>query len=169
MQPNSTTEIEALYVRYGPALLLFAMAMTGERSRAQDALHQVFLRLLERREAKHVDDIKAYLFACVRNTVLNDTKVRGRTVPLDDQSARWFDPPDRDYAEELSLRRALNVLSDEQREVMILHVWGDLTFAQVAEIVGISPNTAASRYRYGLAGLRDAMCVKENTCASTWK
>ena len=168
MQPNSSTEIEALYLRYGPVLLLFATAMTGERARAQDALHQVFLRLLERREAKHIEDTKGYLFVCVRNAVLNDTKARGRIVPLDDQSA-WFDPPDRDYAEELSLRRALSALPDEQREVVILHVWADLTFAQVAEVVGISPNTAASRYRYGVAGLRDAMSAKERTCAKTWK
>jgi RNA polymerase sigma-70 factor (ECF subfamily) len=43
----------------------------------------------------------------------------------------------------------------DQREVIILRVWGQLTFEEVASIVGVSPNTAASRYRYGLAKLSE--------------
>jgi len=154
-----------LYRQHSSALLLFAVALTGERGRAQDAVHQVFLRLLERGNLRHAVDVKAYLFACVRNAILNDTKVRQRDVPLDHDSA-WFDPPNRDYAEELNLRRALRALPDDQRQVTILHVWGELTFSQIADVLGISSNTAASRYRYALAKLRDAMCAKEGFCAN---
>ncbi|MGV3533859.1 MAG: sigma factor-like helix-turn-helix DNA-binding protein, partial [Chthoniobacteraceae bacterium] len=45
-------------------------------------------------------------------------------------------------------------LPDEQREVVVLRIWGELTFAQVAETVGVSINTVAARYRYGLEALR---------------
>jgi RNA polymerase sigma-70 factor (ECF subfamily) len=38
--------------------------------------------------------------------------------------------------------------------VLVLTIWGDLTFDQVAEQLDLPPNTAASRYRYALAGLR---------------
>jgi RNA polymerase sigma-70 factor (ECF subfamily) len=99
----------------------------------------------------------------VRNAVLNDIKVRERNTTLEQDSA-WFDPPDRDYAGELNLRRALLALSDDQREVTILHVWCELTFAQVADVMGISQNTAASRYRYALAKLREVMSIEEKTC-----
>ena len=162
---NNEAEIEALYHRHGPALLLFALAIAGDRGRAQDALHQVFLRLLERADLRQIADVKSYLFASVRNAILNDFRIRQRNVVLDGDSV-WFEPPQRDYAAELNLRRSLCALPEDQRQVIILHVWGGLTFMQIAEILEISSNTVASRYRYGLARLREAMWAKEDSSAN---
>jgi len=161
---GNIAEIEFLYREHGPALLLFAQAVTGERGRAQDAVHQVFLKLLEKGSLSQVVDKKAYLFACVRNAALNDSKLRDRNTPLEPDSA-WFRPPDRDYTGEQNLRRALEALPNEQRQVMVLHIWGELTFSQISELLGLSSNTVASRYRYALAKLRDSMFAKENYCA----
>lgn len=162
---SSRTEIEQLYRQHGPALLLFATSITGERSRAQDAIHQTFLKLLEDEKLRQATNVKAYLFACVRNAALNDARVHGRNVELANEELAWFDPPSRDYAKEASLRRALMELPDDQRQVTVLHIWGELTFAQIAELLSISANTAASRYRYALARLREAMSAKEDSCA----
>ena len=158
---KDATEIEFSYRRYGSALLLYAAAFTGERSRAQDAVQQVFLKLLESDSLRNALDAKSYLFACVRNAVLNERKARQRDVALDPECA-WFEPPHRDFAAELNLRQALWELPEDQREVTILHIWGELTFAQVAEVLNISANTAASRYRYALTKLREALCAKED-------
>ena len=155
------TEIEELYRRHGAALVLFARAISGDRGRAQDAVHQVFLKLLESAGVDRAIDPKAYLFQGVRNTVFNDLKRQHRQVELHPDSA-WFEPPERDHARERTLRRALSELAPDQREVVVLHVWGELTFTQVAEVLGISSNTAASRYRYALNKLRDVMCAKED-------
>jgi RNA polymerase sigma-70 factor (ECF subfamily) len=163
--PN-TVEIEALYRQHGAALLLFASAISGDRGRAQDALHQVFLKAIENGRVSQAKNKKAYLFACVRNAVLNDAKVQDRNMPLDIDSA-WFSPPDRDYAVEQNLRRALGELPDDQREVIVLHVWGELTFSEIADLLGVNSNTAASRYRYALAKLRGSMLAKENSCADS--
>jgi RNA polymerase sigma-70 factor (ECF subfamily) len=57
---------------------------------------------------------------------------------------------DRRQAIEAALRR----LSDEQREVLMLKIWGELTFDEIARQLDIPLNTAASRYRYALAALR---------------
>lgn len=92
-------------------------------------------------------------------------EVAKRNVALDPDLA-WFDPPDRDYVSELKLRQALSTLPDGQREVIILHLWGDLTFSQAAKVLDISANTAASRYRYGLVKLRDTMCAEEKANAN---
>jgi RNA polymerase sigma-70 factor (ECF subfamily) len=166
MLPTRTsTEVEQLYSHHGPALLLFAAAITGERGRAQDVLHQVFLKLLEDEYLRRAADVKAYLFACVRNAALNDVRISRRNVALDDEDLAWFEPPARDFAEERNLRRALAELPDDQREVTVLHIWGELTFAQIADLLTISANTAASRYRYALARLRESMCAKEGSCA----
>jgi RNA polymerase sigma-70 factor (ECF subfamily) len=167
MRPTrpDTTDVEQLYRRHGPALLLFAAAITGERSRAQDVLHQVFLKLLGDQHLRRAADVKAYLFACVRNAALNDARVSRRNVALADESVAWFEPPARDFAEEENLRRALAELPDDQREVTVLHIWGELTFAQIADLLTISANTAASRYRYALVRLRELMCAKGGSCA----
>lgn len=161
-----TTEIELLYRQHGAGLLLFASAISGDQSRAQDALHQVFLKLIENGNLNQVIDKKAYLFACVRNIIRNNSKLQQRNTPLELASI-WFSPPDRDYVGEQNLRHALNALPDDQREVIVLHVWGQLTFSQIGELVGMSANTAASRYRYALAKLRQSMFHKEDSCANS--
>ena len=159
-------EIELCYRQHASGLLLFAAALTGERSRARDAVQQVFLKLLETGSLHDALDAKTYLFTCVRNAVLNDRKARRRTVALDPECA-WFEPPDRDSTAEGNLRRALWALPQEQREVTVLHIWAELTFAQIAEVLNISANTVASRYRYALAKLREAMCPKEDWRANS--
>jgi RNA polymerase sigma-70 factor (ECF subfamily) len=160
---GSVAEIELLYRQHGPALLLFALAITGERSRAQDAIHHVFLTLLENGKLGRADDKKAYLFGCVRNAILNERKRQERNRPLDESA--WFSPPDQDYAAEQNLRVALASLPDDQRQVVVLHVWGELTFAQIGDLLEVNSSTAASRYRYALGKLRDSMLPKENSCA----
>jgi RNA polymerase sigma-70 factor (ECF subfamily) len=112
---RNIAEIEALYRQHGAALLLFASAISGDRGRAQDAVHQVFLKAIENGNVSEAVNKKAYLFACVRNAVLDDAKVQDRNTPLDVDSA-WFNPPDRDYAGEQNLRRALASIIHESRK-----------------------------------------------------
>lgn len=160
---SKSTEIEELYRQHGPALLLFAIAMTGERSSAQDVVQHVFVRLLER-GLGDVVDAKAYLYRCVKNTVLNQKKAAERNITLDEDTP-WFDVLNRDSAEELSLRRGLSALPSEQRQVVVLRVWCGLSNTEIARLLEISANTVASRYRYALGKLREVMGVREDSCA----
>lgn len=120
----------------------------------------MFLKLVEVGNLRKAADARAYLFASVRNAILNDTKARQRNVPIDLEQI-WFEAPNRDYAAERNLRHALRALPGDQREVIVLHIWGEFTFSQIAEVLNISANTVASRYRYGVAKLREVMSVKE--------
>jgi RNA polymerase sigma-70 factor (ECF subfamily) len=163
---RNIAEIEVLYRQHGAALLLFASAISGDRGRAQDAVHQVFLKAIESGSVCQAINKKAYLFACVRNAVLNDAKPQGRSISLDIELP-WFSPPERDYAGEQNLRHALGELPEDQREVILMHVWGELTFSEIGELLGVSSNTVASRYRYALAKLRGSMFAKENCCADS--
>jgi DNA-directed RNA polymerase specialized sigma24 family protein len=92
-----TGAIEMLYRPYGAALVLLAAAITGKRSRAQDAVHQVFLRLLERAGLDRGADPKAYPYASFRKVILNDLWARERDLSIENESI-WFDPPNRDHA-----------------------------------------------------------------------
>lgn len=65
-----------------------------------------------------------------------------------------FEPSVDDDERRLEIESVLSHLPQEQREVLVLKIWGERTFEQIAVELGISPNTAASRYRYALAALR---------------
>jgi DNA-directed RNA polymerase specialized sigma24 family protein len=85
--PNlNGAEVEHLYGQLCPALVLFALSISGDRARAQDAVHQVFLKMIEKPNLGGVADMKAYLFTCVRNAILNDAKTRQRSLALDEES-----------------------------------------------------------------------------------
>ena len=146
-------DVRRLYEEHGRALLAYASALLRDPSAAQDVLHQVFLKLLAGRAA--IDGPPApYLFRAVRNAALNHIRGQSREVELD-EAVLWLESPAVSRETIVALQSALQRLPLEQREVVVLHVWGQLTFDEAAAIAGISPNTAASRYRYALEKLRE--------------
>jgi len=146
-------EAHRWYDEHGPALLAYAAALLRNPSAAEDVLHQVFLQLLRGRVAISGDPAP-YLFRAVRNTALNHLRGQSREVELADGGV-WLESPDGSRETSLALQSALKALPDEQREMVVLKVWGQMTFEEAANVVGISPNTAASRYRYGLEKLKE--------------
>jgi RNA polymerase sigma-70 factor (ECF subfamily) len=146
-------EAHRWYDEHGPALLAYAAALLRDPSAAEDVLHQVFLQLLRGRVAISGDPAP-YLFRAVRNTALNHLRGQSREVELADGGV-WLESPDGSRETSLALQSALKALPDEQREMVVLKVWGQMTFEEAANVVGISPNTAASRYRYGLEKLKE--------------
>jgi RNA polymerase sigma-70 factor (ECF subfamily) len=149
-------EVRELYELHGRALLAYACAFLHDPSEAEDVLHQVFLQLL--RDGRTEIESPGYLFRAVRNRVLNHLRGRSREVTLDDApdgSAQWLESRSNSTETALALQSALRTLPEEQREVIVLRVWGQLTFEEAAAVVGVSPNTVASRYRYGLAKLNE--------------
>ena len=149
---TDTTNIESLYRQHGAALVLFAAAMTGDRGRAQDAVHQVFLNLMTSGNPIQASDTKAYLFASVRNAVLNDIKARGRQVTLEAETP-WFMPPDRDHAAEKHLQRALREIPDDQRQIVVLHIWGDLVFS----------DCRSSEHQFEHCGIAVSVCDRKTS------
>jgi RNA polymerase sigma-70 factor (ECF subfamily) len=144
-------DIRQLYEQHRRGLLAYACSFLSSFAAAEDALHQVFERLL--RGGVEIAGAPApYLYRAVRNASLNSIRSRTREVELDDG---WLDSPTGMEDVAMELQSALRELPEEQREVILLHVWGQMSFEETATALGISPNTAASRYRYGLSKLRE--------------
>ncbi|HLJ87141.1 MAG TPA: RNA polymerase sigma factor [Candidatus Angelobacter sp.] len=154
MKDLNRNEVEDWYTQYGPALLAYAVALTGEKGAAEDVLHQVFLKLLEMDQPRP-NDPKPYLFRAVRNRAFNVRRSASRNVPLD--ADQWLDAPTDLVDAGLALQAALRELPEEQREIIVMRIWGEMTLEQAAAVLEVPTNTAASRYRYGLAKLRNAM------------
>ena len=145
-----------LYDGLAARLLAVARRVTGDGASAEDAVQQTFLDLYRSRGAlARARDVEAYAFRCLRNAALRLTR-QGREVPLASEHEPRVQPA-APAEPDPQLARALAGLSVDQREVLALKLEGGLTFEQIGAALGLSPNTAASRYRYALEHLRAAL------------
>jgi len=153
-EPNA---FGALYDRFGRSMLRVASVMLRGSSEAEDAVQDVFVEIARRSEQlKYVQNLDAYVFAMLRNNVTR------RIVDRQRELKHLCQMPSPGTSEQPSLlrddlNRALASLPDNQREVIALKIDGDLTFAEIAEMLSVNPNTAASRYRYAIEKLRAAL------------
>jgi RNA polymerase sigma-70 factor (ECF subfamily) len=153
--------IAVLYDRFVPELFRFARMMLDSSQDAEDAVQEVFIGLVRTRQTlRDVANLRAYLFAALRRETarLSASRKARRSLALD-QVGDVAEPKSlrRESEQTAPLERALRGLPAEQREVIALKIDGGLTFAEIACVLGISANTAASRYRYALAKLRLAL------------
>jgi RNA polymerase sigma-70 factor (ECF subfamily) len=156
-------EVQSLYQLHGPGLLLYACSLIGRKHAAEDVLQQVFMKLLEQNTIP--EEPKPYLFRAVHNVALNLIRSETKQVELADIEP-WFEAPEQDHTARVTLTAELMRIPQEQREVLVLHIWGDLGFDEIATMLAISPHTAASRYRYALQKLRAVMQPKDSQNAN---
>ena len=152
--------LERVYREHKDRLLTLAAALTGDRQAAEDVVHDVFQQVIK--DGAHLREntnLHAYLSVCTRNRAI-DLVRRRRTRNLDPATAnsqrKVVDPLEQatETEETLAVLRAVNELPLEQREVLSLHVWGDLPFEEVGRLQGISKGAAYARYRKALEILR---------------
>jgi RNA polymerase sigma-70 factor (ECF subfamily) len=155
------TEIERLYDGHAQSLFAFLLNFTRDEADTRDLLQDIFVKLA--REPKllaGVRDERAFLVRLAHNAAIDLMRRRGaRDRTKENFAAETLSPfaatanPDgKNFRDELS--EALAELPEEQRAVVHLKLWEELTFEEIAAALDISPNTAASRYRYGLDKLR---------------
>jgi RNA polymerase sigma-70 factor (ECF subfamily) len=141
--------------QHGSALVLFARQWSASAADAEDAVQGGFLKFWRTRE--RACDQVAWLYACVRSTARDLGRGNRRRVQREQRVSRP-DEPAFDYSlhraeRESQIAAALARLPAEQREVVVMRIWGGLTFAQIGETLGVPINTAASRYRHALLHL----------------
>src|SRR5262245_37514761 len=149
--------VRRLYDEHARGLLAYACSFVASFATAEDVLHQVFERLL-RGDLAITGAPVAYLYRAVRNASLNKIRDRAGDVVFDEG---WLESPAGMEQTAVEIQSALKELPEEQREVILLHVWGQMSFEEVASALEIPPNTAASRYRYGLLKLREQFQVTD--------
>ncbi|MHC4916340.1 MAG: RNA polymerase sigma factor [Planctomycetota bacterium] len=150
-----------LYDRLGPGLYRTALAITGSREEAEDAVQELFASLVRsRRSLAAVSNLKGYVFAALRRTAARmaaESSSRRRRHEEAAAEGAPKSPADPRLHGEEGLERALAALPAEQREVISLRIDGGLTFAEIGDVLGVALSTAASRYRYALEKLRSAV------------
>jgi RNA polymerase sigma-70 factor (ECF subfamily) len=158
-------ELERLYDAYAAGLFRYFLSFTRVESEGRDLLQDLFVKLGRNAGClEGVENERAYLFRMARNLAV-DSQRRGQRrrrgeaalrVEREGLFAGAVDGGDGARFRE-ALEEALGVLPRDQRVVVVLKLWQGLTFEEVAVVESVSPNTAASRYRYGIDKLRELL------------
>jgi RNA polymerase sigma-70 factor (ECF subfamily) len=156
---RSEDDWQTCFRQLGPALLLFARRWTNCRAEAEDVVQEAFVRFWRR---QHSIENRALLYAAVRSAALDrlrseQRRARREAVAALDRESH-FEPQftTMDQGQQM-LAAAVERLPNEQREVVVLKIWNELTFAEIGHVLEISQNTAASRYRYALGALKKTL------------
>jgi RNA polymerase sigma factor (sigma-70 family) len=143
---------------HAAALTLFARQWCAA---PEDVVQEAFVKLAAQRPQPN--DPVAWLYQVVRNGALTASRAdRRRRRHETDAAARrpaWFAPSENAALDGAAAAAALQTLPIEEREVVVAHLWGGLTFEQVGRLAGVSSSTAHRRYLNALSTLRERLRV----------
>ena len=157
--------LEMLYQEHAPALFRFLIRLTGNEAEVKDILQEIFIRLAKSPGIlKNIETPRSYLFRMAHRQAIDHMRREKTRLYYSEQAQQELEPQlfsqaadhDETWRRKL-LSDSLSGLPHEQKAVVLLKIWEGLTFAQIAEALNISADTAASRYRYALDKLRDAL------------
>jgi RNA polymerase sigma-70 factor (ECF subfamily) len=157
-------DLERIYDEHAQALFAFLLNFTRDGNDTRDLLQEIFTRLAREPDLlRSARDERAFLIRLAHNAAIDLMRRRGTRQKYHDQFAEEVvsifaadENPDTAAFRE-SLSRVLAELPDDQRAVVHLKLWENLTFEQIADALDIPPNTAASRYRYGIDKMRERL------------
>lgn len=162
--------LERLVERHRRVLYNFILNMTHNVGDAEDVFQEVWFKVIRKLEIYTEQNFCGWLMKIARNLVIDRSRKRKPDFSLDAeteeggsllQTTRAKDTgPAKDLAaEELGgrIRKAVETLPPEQKEVFLMRVQSELSFKEIAEIQGVSINTALARMQYALAKLRSIL------------
>lgn len=160
---SSAAALSGLYDLTAQRLVRYAATITRNQHDAEDAVQTALVKVAgEPQLLCRSRQPWSYLLRMVRNESLLILRRKHRwslvSNVTDLLSRRMVDELDQEDTHR-AVWAALRTLPTDQSEVVVLKIWEDMTFAQIAEILGISPSTAASRYRYAIGKLTQKLGV----------
>lgn len=160
----SSAELKLLWRKHAASLLLMARSRCGSAAQglADDCVQEAFIRLAVQHPVPQ--DAAAWLMTVVRHAAIDAARSERRRGEHELAAGRerpaWLssvsDGVDGD-SETLEIERLLCELEPTTRDIVVAHVWGSLTFRQIAAVVELSPATVHRRYEDGLSWLRDRL------------
>jgi RNA polymerase sigma-70 factor (ECF subfamily) len=143
---------------HAAALVLYARQWCAS---PEDVVQEAFVKLAAQRPEP--DNCLAWLYRVVRNGALtaarSDRRRRFHESYAASHLPTWFVPAEGTSLDAATATAALADLPIEQREPLVAHLWGGLTFEQIGELIGVSSSTAHRRYLTALATLRERLRV----------
>ena len=145
---------------YAGKLLFFARQQCRLPSDAEDLLQESLVESWSRHDGPGFPPLPL-VYSTIRRRAIDQARSLDRRQSREQASVEmepeWFVENFDGDDDARVVQAAMEHLSADQREVLTLKIWGDLTFREIAETVGVSINTVASRYRYALEALRNVL------------
>ena len=155
-------ELEQVYHQHRQALFSLALTITGCAGLAEDAVHEAFVRLCGMQKQPS-GRLAAYVFATVRNAAMDCCRraKRERTIAetLFADAAKNGGLAVAGSSEELAerLRREIELLDESTREIIVMKIFGELTFDEIGNVLNTPAATVATRYRRTLMTLEERL------------
>jgi RNA polymerase sigma-70 factor (ECF subfamily) len=154
------TDFQALYDRYAGVLYRFAVALSGNRTDAEDLVADAFVRLWTSPGDIREATVQAYLFTIVRNLFLTRRSKAARHVPIDDHlpdPARGHDARTAATQELASLRPHLSALDPADRTALLMRTADGLSYDEIGAALGLSAGAVRVRVHRARARLARAI------------
>lgn len=144
---------------WGDHFLLFARQQSNSMGEAEDILQDAIIHVWKKKDL-FASIEPGLVFLHIKRIAIDRARRESSRRKSEQAFAEWEQPlfgKSEQPGLSADVEKALGQLPLEQREVIVLKVWAEQTFEAIAEALGISPNTAASRYRYGLDRIRQLL------------
>jgi RNA polymerase sigma-70 factor (ECF subfamily) len=148
-----TEQLGAFYAAHRQELFTYALSIAGSPAGAEDAVHEAFSRILARRGLPL--ELRPFAFRCVRNAALDIRRHADRERRKLEGYAAIFQ--EGGHSREQDAAEVLGLLSDREREIVVLKVYAGLTFREIAAVCRSRQGTVAARYWRSLQKLRERL------------
>lgn len=159
---------EELVRRYHQPMLRYLQRLTGNEQLAEELHQQAWMSVIEHLDkfdaATGTGGFKSWLFRIATNKANDHWRSRGRERAAKDglRLVTDFEAPEAGYRldsteQQQKLRRAIELLPEPQKQVLLLRYYGNLKFVEIAEMLGCPLNTALGRMHKAMLKLRDLM------------
>ncbi|OGV66030.1 MAG: hypothetical protein A2283_08575 [Lentisphaerae bacterium RIFOXYA12_FULL_48_11] len=149
---------DMMWKEYGQMLFAMMLSMLCSHQDAEEVLQDVFVKIARNRDGiAGARNMSGYIYTIARNEALNFMKKRKKVQEPTDPAKLWLVPADEEESlgdESIRVAGLLAELPEDQRTVIVMKIYQNMTFDDIACAMGISLNTAASRYRYGMEKLK---------------
>ena len=154
---------EDLYKMYVGPLYRTANALLANRDEAEDAVQETFVALVRyHKNLSEVSNLKAYVYSILRNQVNRIGRLKSKDLETVNNFTAEQSLNLSANHQKGTLKHALDLLPLDQAEVIALKIGAGMTFKEIGQVLNISINTAASRYRYALERLKQDYEVKND-------
>lgn len=153
---ESIGQLQTLYREHGPALLRYLRRMTGRSDSAEDLLQETFVQALRGWDRSgELRSPRAWLFTIARHLGLNAVHRRRRMAPIPEDVADRPAEPDHPLRDRM--RAAIERLPEKQKEALKLRLQDDLSYEEVAAVLGVPVGTVRSRLHHAIRSLRASL------------
>ena len=158
-QLGDEAAFERLVAHYGPKIRYYVRRLTGRQHQEDDTLQAIWLAVWSQLpKLRSPEAFRTWLYRIARNIALQSLRNRIDHVPLEDNHPVPADAEERFSKEEAAAVHAgLDAISPAHKEVLVLRFLEDLSYDEIADIVGCSVGTVRSRIYYGKKHLRSIM------------